>query len=87
MAYDKRPGAARFTGSTPIGSVHVVLDSVTISNGLDWSPDGTLAYYNDTDTYGIDVFDYDRDAGLINRRPFGYGMRSGSTSARTAWSI
>jgi sugar lactone lactonase YvrE len=70
MAYDKRPGAGALYRLDPDRSVRVVLAGVTISNGLDWSPDGTLAYYNDTDTFRVDVFDYDRDAGLTRRRPF-----------------
>ena len=70
MAYDKRPGAGSVYRLDPDRSVHVVLESVTISNGLDWSPDGSLAYYNDTATGRVDVFDYDRDAGLTGRRPF-----------------
>jgi sugar lactone lactonase YvrE len=70
MAYDKRPGAGALFRLDPDRSVRVVLGDVTISNGLDWSPDGSLAYYNDTDTFRVDVFDYDRDAGLTGRRPF-----------------
>ncbi len=70
MTYDKRPGAAALYRLDPDGSVHVVLEGVTISNGLEWSPDGTLAYYNDTDTYRTDVFDYDFESGLTGRRPF-----------------
>jgi sugar lactone lactonase YvrE len=50
--------------------VRVVLEGDTVSNGLDWSPDGSRAYYNDTATYRISVFDYDTDAGLTNRRVF-----------------
>ena len=69
MAYDKRPGGGALYRLDPDRSVHVVLDDVTISNGLDWSPDGTLAYYNDTDTFRVDVFDYDRDAGLTRAAP------------------
>lgn len=42
---------------------------MTISNGLEWSPDGTLAYYNDTETLRVDVFD-DDGTGLVERRPF-----------------
>ena len=70
MAYDQRPGAASLYRLDPDGSVHVVLDGVTVSNGLEWSPDGSLAYYNDTATYTVAVFDYDRDAGLTGRRAF-----------------
>ena len=70
MAYDKRPEGAALYGLDPDGTVEVVVEGVTISNGLDWSPDGSLAYYNDTETYRVDVFDYDRDAGLTARRPF-----------------
>jgi sugar lactone lactonase YvrE len=70
MAYDKRPGAAALHRLDPDRSVHLVLEGVTISNGLAWSPDGTRAYYNDTDTYRTDVFDYDVDSGLSGRRAF-----------------
>jgi sugar lactone lactonase YvrE len=70
MAYDKRPGAATVYRLDPDRSTHVVLEEVTISNGLDWSPDGTLAYYNDTNTRRTDVFDYAIETGLTNRRPF-----------------
>ena len=69
-AYDQRPGAASLYRLDPDLSVRVVLQDVTVSNGLEWSPDGSLAYYNDTATYRIDVFDYDTDAGLTNRRVF-----------------
>src|SRR4029078_5396890 len=41
-----------------------------ISNGLDESRAGSLPYYNDTKTGRVDVFDYDRELGLTNRRPF-----------------
>jgi sugar lactone lactonase YvrE len=70
MAYDKRSGAGSLYRLDPDGSVVTVLEGVTISNGLDWSPDGALAYYNDTDTSGIDVFDYEREKGLSGRRRF-----------------
>ncbi|UOY00669.1 SMP-30/gluconolactonase/LRE family protein [Blastococcus sp. PRF04-17] len=70
MAYDQRPGGGALYRLDPGGPVHRVLDGVTISNGLEWSPDGTLAYYDDTGTHRTDVFDYDPDAGLTNRRPF-----------------
>jgi len=70
MAYDKQPGAAALYRLDPDGSVRVVLDGVTISNGLDWSPDGALAYYSDTATGSVAVFDYDAESGLTGRRTF-----------------
>ena len=68
MAYDKRPGGASLYRLDPDLSVHVILRGVTISNGLDWSPDGSRAYYNDTLTHAISVFDYDAARGLTGRR-------------------
>ena len=70
MANDKRPGAGALHRLDPDGSVRVALPCVTVSNGLDWSPDGNRAYYNDTDSYGTDVFDYEPGAGLTSRRRF-----------------
>ena len=70
VAYDQRPGAAALYRLAPDGSTQRMLDDVTISNGLDWSPDGTLAYYADTATHRVDVFDYHRNGGLTGRRPF-----------------
>jgi sugar lactone lactonase YvrE len=70
MAYDQRPGAGALYRLDPDGSVRVVLENVTISNGLEWSPDGSRAYYNDTFTQRIDIFDYDGESGLTGRRPF-----------------
>jgi sugar lactone lactonase YvrE len=70
MAYDKTPGRGRFFRFGPDGEPSVVLDSVTISNGFWFSPDGSLAYYVDTPTGRIDVFDWTPEDGLRNRRPF-----------------
>jgi sugar lactone lactonase YvrE len=70
MAYDQRPGGAAVYRLDADRTVHRVLDGVTISNGLEWSPDGGLAYYDDTATHRIDVFHYDADGCLTGRRPF-----------------
>jgi sugar lactone lactonase YvrE len=70
VAHDQRPGAASLYRLDGDLSVQVVLEGVTVSNGLEWSPDGSLAYFNDTATYQTSVFDYDTDAGLTNRRVF-----------------
>jgi sugar lactone lactonase YvrE len=70
MAYDQVPGAASMYRLDPDGSVRRVFGDVTVSNGLEWSPDGSLAYYADTATHRVDVFDYDTGAGLTGRRQF-----------------
>jgi sugar lactone lactonase YvrE len=70
MAYDRKPGSAALYRLDPDRSIRVAMTGVTISNGLEWTPDGSLAYYADTATHQVDVFDYDRDAGLTDRRPF-----------------
>ncbi|WP_017605812.1 SMP-30/gluconolactonase/LRE family protein [Nocardiopsis alkaliphila] len=70
MAYDLTPGAGSVYRLDPDGSTRTVLESVTISNGLEWSPDGSRAYYVDTVTDRIDVFDYDSERGLSGRRAF-----------------
>ena len=62
MAYDQRAGAASLYRLDPDGTVQVVLDGLTVSNGLEWSPDGTLAYHNDTATHEIAVYIYDRES-------------------------
>jgi sugar lactone lactonase YvrE len=69
MAYDRTEGAASLYRVTPTGETAVVLPHVTTSNGIDFSPDGTRAYYNDTNTRGTDVFDVEGEQ-LTNRRVF-----------------
>jgi sugar lactone lactonase YvrE len=70
MAYDKRHGAGALYRLDPDGSTRVVLGGVSVSNGLEWSPDGALAYHNDTATHTIAVYTYDREMGLTDRRVF-----------------
>jgi sugar lactone lactonase YvrE len=70
MAYDQATGAAAMYRLDPDGNARQVFTGLTVSNGLDWSPDGSLAYYDDTATHRVDVFEYDSSAGLTGRRPF-----------------
>jgi sugar lactone lactonase YvrE len=70
MAYDQAPGAASLYRLDADLTARPVLPGLTVSNGLEWSPDGTLAYYVDTATARVDLFAYSADSGLHDRRPF-----------------
>jgi sugar lactone lactonase YvrE len=70
MAYDKAPGRGSMYRLDADGTTSVLFGGSTISNGLGWSPDGSIAYYIDTPTRRIDMFDYAPDAGLTRRRTF-----------------
>jgi sugar lactone lactonase YvrE len=67
------------------GTVEKKLDSVTISNGLDWSLDERTMYYIDTPTRRVTAFAYDRDSARIGnprtvvRIPDGMGEPDGMT--------
>ncbi|MFJ8104885.1 SMP-30/gluconolactonase/LRE family protein [Streptomyces sp. NPDC096132] len=69
MRYDEAAGGGTLSRFGGDGSVEAVLDDVTVSNGIGWSPDGTLMYYIDTPTGRIDVFDH-VDGRVSGRRPF-----------------
>jgi sugar lactone lactonase YvrE len=85
MAYDAREGAGSLYRVDPDGSFATALTGVTISNGLDWSDDGSTAFYVDTPTQRIDTFAFDSASGdLSERRPFveierGMGQPDGLT--------
>ncbi|NUO91503.1 MAG: SMP-30/gluconolactonase/LRE family protein [Dermatophilaceae bacterium] len=69
MGYDRVPGSATLYSVDAGGRVAVIVQGATISNGIDLSPDGRHAYYDDTPTGRTDVFDV-VDGELVNRRPF-----------------
>jgi len=71
MALDESPGQGALYRLDPDLTVHTMVTSVTISNGIDWSLDGRRMYYVDSPTRRIDVFDLDgQSGGITNRRPF-----------------
>ncbi|MGP9536425.1 SMP-30/gluconolactonase/LRE family protein [Brachybacterium sp. AOP43-C2-M15] len=70
MAYDQRPGAAAMWRLLPDGTTTRLFGDLTISNGLAFSADGSLAYYVDTPTGRVDLFDWSDEDGLVGRRPF-----------------
>ncbi|MCU1413085.1 MAG: hypothetical protein JWN80_425 [Microbacteriaceae bacterium] len=66
--YDERPGKDTLQRLEYDGSLTLLDDDLSISNGLAWSPDGTLFYSTDTANQTIWVRDYDPMSG-------GYGAR------------
>jgi sugar lactone lactonase YvrE len=68
MAHDATTGAGTLFCLEPDHSVRPVLADVTVSNGLDWSPDGETAYYSDTATQRVDAFDFDAATGTFSDR-------------------
>jgi sugar lactone lactonase YvrE len=62
MAWDVAPQAGRLYRMGLDGAVAVVLPSVTVSNGLAWTPDGATMYFIDTLTRRVDRLTLD-DAG------------------------
>lgn len=83
MAYDETRGAGALYRVDAALGVSTVLTGMTISNGLQWSLDGTRVFYNDTPTGRIDVFDFDGSDGSFRRRrgfaavPPGAGLPDG----------
>lgn len=70
MAYDQAEGAAAMWRLFPDGRTERVLEGLTISNGLAFTDHGGRAYYVDTPTDRVDLFDWDAELGLVERRPF-----------------
>lgn len=68
MAYDAAPGRGTLYRLDPDHSVHVLLEGVTISNGLAWSADGLTLFYVDSPTQRIDAFEYDGERGELGAR-------------------
>jgi sugar lactone lactonase YvrE len=62
-----RPGAAVLYRLERDGRVDVMLDGLTTSNGIGWSPDGRTMYLADSGPRVIHAFDFDGEAGTISR--------------------
>ena len=82
MGYDMGAGRGRVYRLDTDGTVTTVIEHVSCSNGLAWSPDHRVAYYADSPTQR--AFDYDPASGLTGRRrlaeiPADDGMPDGLT--------
>jgi sugar lactone lactonase YvrE len=85
LALDGRRKGAVLYRIDKDGTVHQMLDSVSISNGIVWTADKKTMYYNDTPTGTVQAFDYDDKTGNISNRravvriPKGMGAPDGMT--------
>ena len=68
MSYDGIPNRGTVYRLTPDHHVLPVLAPVSISNGVQWSADGSLVYYIDTPRRKVDVFNVDQHSGAWLRR-------------------
>lgn len=68
MAFASDVGAGSLYKLETDHRVEKVLDGLTISNGIGWSPDGRLMYYIDSPTHSLDVFDFALERGALSNR-------------------
>lgn len=81
MAYDFTPQAGALWRLDPDRTVTRVVDGVTCSNGLAWTPDGAAALYIDSPTHRVDRLALQPDGSVARREPFadltGQGLPDG----------
>ncbi|MBD1397547.1 SMP-30/gluconolactonase/LRE family protein [Pontibacter sp. JH31] len=93
MALDSREGAAVLYRMDRDGSIHQMLDKLSVSNGLVWTADKKTMYFIDTPTCKVQRFAYDNETGAISyqgdaiRIPESEGKPDGMTidSAGNLW--
>ena len=69
MAYDESPGMGTLYRLELDGTCAVVMDGLTISNGIGWSPDWSIMFLADSGSKSIEAFDFDLESGeLTNPR-------------------
>ncbi|NLW21424.1 MAG: SMP-30/gluconolactonase/LRE family protein [Clostridiales bacterium] len=68
MGTDGTPGAGSLYSLTKGGPLRHLLGSVTVSNGIGFSPDNKHLYYVDTPSGHLWRFEYDLDSGDISGR-------------------
>lgn len=64
---DEAPGGGRLYRLDLDGQLQQVLDGITVSNGLGWSPDNRTFYYIDSPTRRVRAFDFDLASGQLGR--------------------
>jgi sugar lactone lactonase YvrE len=68
MGFDERPRAGTLYRLDLDGTVSRVLEGLTVSNGLGWSPDSTTVYLSDSGTKVVWAQPYDLAAGTFGPR-------------------
>ena len=68
MAYDGRRGAGGVYRIAPGHNVTQLVDSVTISNGVQWSADSRRVFYVDSPSRRIDTFEFNQETGAWTAR-------------------
>jgi sugar lactone lactonase YvrE len=85
LAHDHRVGAGALYRYDGFGQTALMLDGLTISNGLGWSPDGTTMYLADSGTGVVYAFSFDGQRGMLSDQralitvPAGLGAPDGLT--------
>ena len=65
------------------GKITAMLDRISLSNGIDWSPDGKTLYYIDTGAALVSAFDFDGARGTISNRRTVVKMTEGKPDGMT----
>lgn len=66
LAEDHHEGGGALYRLDRSGRVETVLDDLTISNGVGWSPDGRTMYLVDSGPRVVHAFDFDAESGTIS---------------------
>ena len=66
MDLDIKPGVAALYRLDPDSTIHKMIDSVSISNGIVWSADLKKMYYIDSPTQKVMAYDYSNETGEIS---------------------
>jgi sugar lactone lactonase YvrE len=84
-ATEERDAAALYR-LDPDRTVRKMIDGVSISNGIAWSPDNRIMYFIDSRIMGVAAFDFDLETGGIKNRRYpiviptaGHGVPDGMT--------
>jgi sugar lactone lactonase YvrE len=66
--FETKPGGGALYRVDPDHTVTEVLNGISISNGIGWSPDSTRMYYVDSATLRVDDYAFDLDSGTVGER-------------------